>query len=375
MNPPKNVTHVVENLNRGGLERVVLDLVKLQQQQGWRCQVVCLFERGALAHELDALGIPVHACGKRKGLDLAALSRARRLIRAHRTDVLHTHNAVAHYLAVLACLGLGVGKVINTRHGMGGMRRWERSELLYRAGLAGTDIVTMVCEAACSGAIEHGLVPRGKLRVVPNGLRVQEFATATPAARADLRQALGLPPQTQLVGTVGRLNWAKDQASLIRAFRRVHEQLPDSVLVLVGGGSLREELEACARSEDVSAAVHFLGDRDDVRELLQGLDVFALSSVSEGYSMALLEACATALPIVATDVGGNREIVQDGVSGNIVPPRDEEALAHAILALLRDPDRAARFAAAARAMVETRGSLEAVAARYAELYGAQEQGA
>lgn len=373
MNKPLHITHVVENLNRGGLERVVLELVKLQQAQGYRCQVVCLFERGALAHELDAAGIPVHACGKRRGLDLRALARARALIRAHGTDVLHSHNAVAHYLAVLASLGLGLGKVVNTRHGMGGMQRWNRSELLYRAGLLGTDIVTMVCEAAGRGAVAHGLVPRGKLRVVPNGLRVQEFAPASPAARERLARALGLAPRTRLVGTVGRLNWAKDQTSLIRAFRRVHERMADSALVLIGDGNLREELERCARREGVAGAVVFLGDRNDVRELLQGLDVFALSSVSEGYSMALLEAAATALPIVATDVGGNREIVHDGASGCIVPAGDVDALAQAILELLRDPALAARYGAAARAMVETRGSLEAVAARYAELYGAQGQ--
>ena len=368
MNASMNITHVVENLNRGGLERVVLDLVKLQRQQGHRCQVVCLFERGALAHELDAAGIPVHACDKRRGFDLKALSHVRRLIREHHTEVLHSHNAVAHYLAVLASLGLGVDKLINTRHGMGGMQRWNRAEMLYRASLARTDAVAMVCEAACNGAIEHGLVPRRKLRVVPNGLRVQEFTVASPAARERLRQALGLPSQTRLVGTVGRLNWAKDQASLIRAFRRVHAQLPDSALVLVGDGSLRPELEACARDEGLAGAVHFLGDRNDVRELLQGLDVFALSSVSEGYSMALLEASATALAIVATDVGGNREIVQHGVTGSIVPARDVEALALAILGLLRNPEHAARLGSAARAMMEASGSLEAMALRYAALY-------
>lgn len=363
-----NITHVVENLNRGGLERVVLDLVKLQQQQGHRCQVVCLFERGTLAHELDAAGIPVHACDKHRGFDLKALSCVRRLIRGHHTDVLHSHNAVAHYLAALASLGLGVDRFINTRHGMGGMRRWNRAEMLYRASLARTDAVAMVCEAACNGAIERRLVPRHKLRVVPNGLRVQEFTVASPAARERLRQALGLSPQTRLVGTVGRLNWAKDQASLIRAFRRVHAQLPDSALLLVGDGRLRPELEACARDEGIAGAVRFLGDRSDVRELLQGLDVFALSSVSEGYSMALLEASATALAIVATDVGGNREIVQHGVTGSIVPAHDVEALAQAILGLLRNPEHAARLGAAARTMMEAGGSLEAMALRYAALY-------
>ncbi|MEW9573372.1 glycosyltransferase [Rhodanobacter sp. Si-c] len=370
-----NITHVVENLNRGGLERVVLDLVKLQQQQGHHCQVICLFERGALAYELDAAGIPVHACEKRKGFDFKALSRVRQLIRAHRTEVLHSHNAVAHYLAVLASLGLGVGRVINTRHGMGGMQRWNRAEMLYRASLVRTDAVAMVCEAACDGAIEHGLVPRRKLRVVPNGLRVQEFTVASPAAREHLRQALGLSPQTRLVGTVGRLNWAKDQAGLIRAFRRVHGQLPDSALVLIGDGNLRPELEACARDEGVAGAVHFLGDRSDARDLLQGLDVFVLSSVSEGYSMALLEASATALPIVATDVGGNREIVRDGSTGYMVPARDADALAEAILLLLREPNRAARYGAAARAMMEAGGSLEAMAVRYAALYDPRKPGA
>jgi glycosyltransferase involved in cell wall biosynthesis len=370
MNASMNITHIVENLNRGGLERVVLDLVKLQQQQGHRCQVVCLFERGALAQELDAANIPVHACGKRRGLDLGALARVRQLIRAHRTEVLHSHNAVAHYLAVLASLGLGVGKVINTRHGMAGMQRWNRAEMLYRASLARTDAVAMVCAAACDGALEHRLVPRRKLRVVPNGLRVQEFAVASPAARERLRQALGLPPQARVIGTVGRLNWAKDQASLIRAFSRVRAALPDSVLVLIGGGRLRRELEACAREEGVAGAVRFLGERDDVRELLQGLDVFVLSSVSEGYSMALLEASATALPIVATDVGGNREIVRHGITGAIVPARDVESLAQAILGLLRNPGHAARLGAAARAMMEAGGSLEAMALRYAALYEA-----
>lgn len=368
MNAPLHITHVVENLNRGGLERVVLDLVRLQQQQGHRCQVVCVFQRGLLADELDAVGIPVHACHKRKGPDLKAVACARRLIREHGTQVLHTHNAVAHYLGVLASLGLKTDTIINTRHGMGGLRRRSRTELLYRASLVRTDMVATVCEAASSGVLEHSLIPRRKLCVVHNGLRVQDFAMASPQARARLRQALGLPAQARVIGTVGRLNWAKDQASLIRAFRRVHQQLPDSVLVLVGDGSLRAELEACAGREGVAAAVHFLGDRSDVRDLLQGFDLFALSSVSEGYSMALLEASATALPIVATDVGGNREIVQHGVTGSIVPARDADALAQAILGLLRDPARAARAGAAARTMMETRGSIEAMAARYAALY-------
>lgn len=362
------ITHFVESLDRGGLERMVLELVKLQQQHGHHCQVVCLFERGTLAHELDELGIPVNACHKRPGPDLRALVRARRLVRAHGTDVLHTHNAVAHYQAVLATCGLGIYRIVNTRHGMGGNARAARREWLYRRALVRTYAVIAVCEAACRDAIRRGIVPLAKAKVVPNGIRVDSFQPASAAMRERLLRMLELPVQTRLIGSVGRLNWAKDQVGLIRAYRQVHEQRPDTALLLIGDGELRAELQQCAIAEGVRDNVHFLGDRNDVHELLQGLDLFVLSSMSEGYSMALLEACAVALPIVATDVGGNGEIVRDGRTGRLVPARDSVALANAMLALLRDPAQATVLARAARSWVERRGTLDVMVMRYARLY-------
>lgn len=363
-----NITHVVENLNRGGLERMVLDLVQRQQQQGHRCQVVCLYETGTLAHELDAAGIPVVACHKGRGIDLRALARARGAIDRHATDILHTHNAVAHYQAVLASCGLRVLRILNTRHGMGAGQRTGRKEWLYRRALTRTDIVVTVCEAARRSGISRGMLPQDMTRVVPNGIAVERFRPASSTMRQQVMQALKLPDDAFLIGNVGRLNWTKDQAGLIRAFRQVHEQHPNAVLLLIGDGELRAELEQCAEQQGVRHAVHFLGDRNDVRDLLQGLDLFVLSSVSEGYSMALLEACAVALPIVATDVGGNSEIVYSGRTGQLVPPGDPDALAEAMLLLLNQPHRASAYGHAARAWVEKHGSLEAMAARYERLY-------
>ncbi len=347
---------------------MVIELAGIQHAQGHRVQVVCLYASGTLAHELVALGVTVRACEKRPSLDLRALRRARHWIRDHATEVLHTHNAVAHYQAVLASIGLGLRRVLNTRHGMGGNQRSGRREWLFRRSLALTDIVVTVCEAARRGAVEMGMLPPGKARVVPNGIRVDAFQLASFPLRERLLHLLGAPAQARVIGTVGRLNWAKDQANLIRAFRLVHEQRADTVLVLIGDGELRSQLQQCAVDENVAASVHFLGDRDDVPELLQGFDIFALSSVSEGYSMALLEASAVALPIVATDVGGNGEIVHDGVTGTLVKARDAAALADALLALVQQPEVAASFGHAARAWVEQHGSLETMAARYADLY-------
>lgn len=363
-----NITHFVENLNRGGLERMVLDLVTEQHRLGHKVQVVCLFERGSLAGELDALGIPVHACGKRPGFDLRAIGRARGFLAAHHTEVLHTHNAVAHYQAVLASAGMGIRQVVNTRHGMGGQQKPGRREWLFRRAMKATDAVVAVCEAARRDAVHRGIVPAAKACVVPNGIVLSGFEVASDTMHERLTRMLNVPTNTHIIGTVGRLNWAKDQASLIRAFREVHQSRPDTVLVLVGDGELRETLRACAFDEGVAGSVHFLGDRNDVRQLLQGFDLFVLSSITEGYSMALLEACATGLPIVATDVGGNAEIVRDDATGRLVPAADAPALARGILGLLHESQRASSLGQAARQWVETHGSLEAMATRYGKLY-------
>jgi glycosyltransferase involved in cell wall biosynthesis len=362
------ITHVVENLNRGGLERVVIDLARAQHEAGGAVQVACLFERGSLAGELEAAGVAVHACGKRAGFDLGAILRLRAALRAQRTEVLHTHNAAAHYHAVLAALGLGVGRTVNTRHGMGVQQATGRREWLFRRALARTDVVATVCEAARAQVAAGGRVPAAKLVAVPNGIRLDAFAPGNAATRAALAAELGLPPGTRIVGAVGRLNWAKDPAGMVEAFRILHATRPDTALAWVGDGALRADFEAAARAAGVAPRVLALGDRGDVPRLLRGFDLYAMSSRTEGYSIALLEACAAGLPIVATDVGGNREIVADGINGRLLPAGDPTALAAALGGLLDDPARAAAMGAAGRAWVEAHGSLAAMARRYQDLY-------
>lgn len=365
------ITHLVENLNRGGLERVVINLVMNQQDAGHDCRVVCLYEQGALADELKERGVAVDACGKRGGLDLRALRRLRALLR--NTEVLHSHNIIAHDYGVLAASGLPMRRILNTRHGIGiaprgAMRRW-----LYLRCVPRTDHVVAVCRAAQRNLAEHDRIPADKIAVVPNGIHIERFAPASADARARLATMLGVDRSTRLIGCVGRLNWAKDIPTQIRAFARVCATRADTALVLIGDGSLRAELTELAAAEGVAGSVHFLGDRGDVRDLLPGLHVFSMSSVSEGYSIALLEACATALPIVATDVGGNSEIVQDGATGRIVPPRDPEALANALLDILADPERGDEMGRRGHAWARTHGTVQAMAERYDVLYTAPGQ--
>lgn len=361
-----SITHFVENMERGGLERAVIDLIAAQREAGHECRLVCLFDRGILADELSASGVSVEICGKRTGADFRALRRARDLLRGG--GVLHTHNAAAHYHAVLASAGLPLQRVVNTRHGMGESNPRSRREWLYRRSMLRTDYAVAVCETARRHLQNNGVSPRSALLSIPNGIRTEGFRAAGDEARARLLNELALPPNSRLIGTVGRLEPVKDQANLIRAFRQVRLSVPDAALVLVGDGALRRELEGVAQAEGVADAARFLGDRSDVPQLLQGLDVFALSSVSEGYSIALLEACAAQLPIVATDVGGNGEIVRDRRNGLLVPARDADALAAALTELLSSPAYAAAMGQAGRQWVAHEGSFRTMASRYEALY-------
>ncbi|MBX3727242.1 MAG: glycosyltransferase [Xanthomonadales bacterium] len=363
-----NITHVVENLNRGGLERVVIELAKAQRAAGHEVQVVCLYDRGGLAGELDAAGIPVRAVEKRQGIDLRALLRLRRAIGRHRTQVLHSHNSIPHYYAVFATVGMRFRRVVNTRHGMGDINPSSRREWLFRQSMRRTDVAATVCEAARTRLAEISAAPRDKLRAVPNGIHVERFRQADAGSRARLVAGLGLQDGTHLVGFVGRLNWAKDLATLVRAFAIVATQRDDVALVLVGDGEEREALAGQIAQAGLGDRVRLLGDRSDVPDLLSGFDLFAMSSISEGYSIALLEACASGLPVVATDVGGNREIVHDGSHGLLVPARDPDALAAAIVSLIADPVRRTAMAGAARRWALAEATFPAMAARYQSLY-------
>lgn len=364
------ITHVVENLERGGLERVVVDLVQVQSERGHHCRVVCLFQRGPLAEELQAQGIEVVHCGKRSGADLAALARLRRALRPAIGGVVHTHNAVAHYHAAAALLGLGDVRLINTRHGMGASEQaGDRSERLFRLAGYRTHAVVAVCEAARAAYAAQASTARLHMQVVRNGIRMQRFAPGDAATRAGWRERLGFDAGVRLLGSVGRLSPIKDHAALLHAFASVHAREPQTGLVIVGSGSELAPLQALRDELGLAASVRLLGDRSDVPQLLRGLDLFVLPSLSEGYSLALVEACAAGLPIIATDVGGNGEIVMPGRNGYLVPPADPGALAATILESLADPQAMADMGKAGRAWALREGSRERMAQRYEAFYG------
>lgn len=363
-----DIVHFVENLERGGLERTVIDLIAAQREAGHRCTVICLFQEGMLAAELREQGVTVQACGKRQGPDMRALLKARRFIAGVPGALLHTHNSMAHYYAVLASLGLPVARIINTRHSMGGRKGTTRQDWLYRRSMRSTDHVVAVCEAERVRLQANGVRPRRALSTIPNGISLERFEPAAATRRSALAESLGWRSDSRVIGTVGRLQPVKDQERLIRAFAHVRSKVPGAVLVIVGDGDLRPQLQQLVEELGLQESVRLLGDRGDVPQLLSGMELFALSSLSEGYSVALIEACAASLPIVATDVGGNHEIVRDGINGKLVPAGDASALADALLGMLADANGAQEMGRAGRDWALSEASFRTMASRYERLY-------
>ena len=359
-----HIVHVVENLNQGGAERVVIDLLRQQSAAGHQCEVICLFEAGLLAPELTETGIPVHAINKRYGESLRPLQRLRTLLRLAAADVIHSHNAVAGYYVTFAGLALGLFH-INTRHSMASGTPWQRKNLLFRLAALLIDRVCFVCESARQQALHWRLVPAARTRTLYNGLDIQP---PPGEGRDALLSASGFAADALVLGTVGRVVPIKHQSLLVEALEKLAARWPGLRLVIIGAGDSLPALTERVAASPVAARIALLGQRHDARLLMAGFDLFALCSDSEGFSVALLEAGIAGCPVVATDVGGNAEILADGKHGLLVNAGDGNALAAAIDTILCDRDSAAGRARLLQHWVIERCSRERMASDYLALY-------
>lgn len=353
----------IDTLMRGGAERVVVELATRLGRERLDPAVAC-FRQEAYADELAAAGRRVHIVPKRRAFDVGLLLRLRRLLRRERVAVVHTHDLQS------ATYGLLAGKlarvpVILTVHGLGIFRQRRSAWLLPKLGCWLRRVVFVGHWLQRVAAEQFGLRPRRPV-VIHNGVDIERFRPGPP--EPELRAELGLEATALVVGTVGNLRPVKDYPTLLRAFALARSRVASVALVLVGDGSERPALEGLARDLGLGASVRFAGARDDVSRLLRAFDVFALSSRTEGISMALLEAMATGLPAVVTETGGNPEVAVAGATAALAPVGDHERLAEALAALLADPQRRRAWGEAARRRVEADFSLDGMVRAYEALY-------
>jgi glycosyltransferase involved in cell wall biosynthesis len=286
------------------------------------------------------------------------------VIYRHQVDVIHVNSYVPGNYARLAAVLMQVPIVIDHWHGFTRFNRKRR--LICRALARFTDLSLTVSQGVKDNLVkEIGLDPN-KVRVVPNGVDIAAIDAARPGL--EVRRELGLPEAAPVIGLVGRLDhWGKGHKELFTAMGSLKDRYPVHVLI-VGGGRREEEVKQLAASLGLAGQVHFLGSRQDVPDLLHAMDIFVLPSYSEGLSLALLEAMAAGLPVIATAVGGNPEVVTDGATGLLIPPRDAEALAGALKRLMDNPTWAKDLGNSARRHVETDYSLERLGRDINEIY-------
>lgn len=332
----RQIDHVLDSLDVGGAERLVVLLAQHQHRQGVRVRVHALYGLGVLAQALTDEGIEVVAHGARpRGMNgIGSLTAA---LRRQRPDAVHCHNISATIVGAPAAALAGVPACIATRHGWARRDGAWRAELKFSVAARACSYVVAVCDAARRELAAAPLARPARIVTVVNG-------ALAPTANRESRA----PSERCVVVSVARLNWAKDHATLLRALAVARRQRPEIELHLVGDGAERPRLEQLADSLDIRGAVRFLGERDDIGDCLNDAHVFALSSVTEGLPVALLEALAMGLAPIVSDVGGMPEVVERAGVGTVFPAGDVARLADALVSHASARDRWPERAALAR---------------------------
>ena len=305
--------HLSVGLATGGLERLLVDFARFHDGDQFEVTFAAMQNEGRPAQEIRELDCVVHALhGKGKGR-LKILRELSELFRAEKIDIVHTHNAVPHFYGTLAARWAGVPVVVHTRHGQRFGHGWK-SALQYRLAAYGVDRIVAVSDDAALLSCREDRLPAAKVQRIWNGIDMDRFNFRGPSTRP-------------VAISVARLSREKDFPTLLHAVPQVIREIPEFRLQIVGDGAERPALEQLVHELNLSGCVELLGERSDIPELLAGAGFFVSSSRTEGVSLTLLEAMAVGLPILATTVGGNPEVVVDGVTGRLVPAADPQALA------------------------------------------------
>ena len=367
-----HVCHILFRFDYGGMENGLVNLVNRLKDSSWKHTIIALSEVGEIRARIDNPDVNVIELGKQAGLDPAVYVRLFRLIRSLAPDIVHTRNIGTLDCQILALIA-GVPVRIHGEHG------WDTHDphgnrvkyrILRKLLFSVVHQVVPLSIELENWLLNTRVVSRRKITRICNGVDCRRFQ---PPQRDAGSIESGI-----VIGSVTRFTQIKDPYMVIRAFaivlRNARLRRGDIRLCMVGGGPLLDGCRSFAASEGISDLVEFAGPVQDVYPYLQSFDLFVQGSLKEGISNTLLEAMATGLPVVATEVGGNAELVDHGCSGFLIPVGDANAMAEKVNWYLADPARRELHSRAARRRVLTDFSLEKMAASYATLYRKQSSG-
>jgi len=370
---PPLIVHLIYHLDVGGLENGLVNLINHIPSNRYRHAIVCLKGYTGFSKRITRSDVELVALNKREGHDWRVYFKLFSTLRRLNPDILHTRNLAAMEGQLVAVFARVRARV----HGEHGRDMFDLHGKNRKYNLLRKLIQPWVDHfIAVSQDLEHWLIHRigtspERVSQIHNGVDSLRFHP-----RSNQPSLIGPPgfftENAFVIGSVGRMAAVKDFQSLVRAFLRMLEQEPESRrrmrLMIVGDGVCRQECLELLRAAGAESLAWLPGERSDIAELMRAMDVFALPSLGEGISNTILEAMASGLPVVATQVGGNAELVREGCTGKLVPPQNYQAMADSLLAYYRDPDLRRSHGEAARQSIEAGFSMDAMTRRYLDVY-------
>jgi glycosyltransferase involved in cell wall biosynthesis len=306
------IAHVTTDLGLAGRERVVVELANQQSKNGYDVSIICLKKEGKLKDRLDP-SIDVFTCWKGAGIELATFRKMVSFLKRKKPQIVHTHNPGTLLYGNIASRLAGIPYIVNTEHGFSepsSFRGRLKEAILYRF----THKVTVVSENLKGRIQKTYWAPEGKLAVIPNGISIPK-----PSKSPDeVRMEIGMSKRHTNIVIVGRLSPVKNHQMLLKAFSLASEENENLRLWVIGVGPLRILLDKFCDELGIVGKVHFLGLRDDVPDIMSAMDMLVLCSISEGMPITIIEAMALELPIIATNVGGNAELIENGMTGFLI---------------------------------------------------------
>jgi len=348
------ICHLSLTLCTGGLERLLVDFARFHNPEQFELEFIALGETGQPAEEIRKLGCPVIEYPLTAGGKYARINQLANFFSVRNYDLLHTHNAYPHFYGSLAAYRAKIPATIHTRHG----RRFGESiseRLQFALASRMSNCVIPVSDDTGERCKKIGWLPDTKIKRIWNGIDVDRFKFTGPG--------------NELTAiTVSRLSPEKDLVTMLEAVKFVIDQIPEFRLMIVGDGPEREVLEQKTTALKLESHVTFLGERNDIPDLLSQAGFYVSSSLTEGISLTLLEAMSVGLPVVTTSVGGNPEIVEEPDTGILVPSADASKLANAIIRMCQQQNEWQQLGRNARNRVEQNFNIRSMIKEYESVY-------
>jgi len=362
--PGLKIMHLLQGLEIGGLEKMVVSLINGLDRQRYDLSLCCFDGLGALTRLLPK-EVKIFLVKRRQGLDYRYPFRLARLLRKEDIQILHLHNSTALFYGTIAAKIAGIPRIIYTEHARDTFPN-IKVRIVERILSHFLDRVIVVASYLKDNLIKYQGFSPSKILVIPNGIDERGFENLPP--REEIKKGLGLLPGQRVVGIIARLDPIKNHLCLLRAMQMIFKLFPDVMLIIAGDGPMKEELYSMMEDHGLKERVLFLGFRDDVAQLLEAMDIFVLCSKSEGLPITLIEAMASGKAIVASRVGGIPEVIKDGVNGILISPDNPTELAEALVGLINDPTKRVRLGTKAKETFYDRFTLQSMLRSYEEVY-------